>query len=70
MRTINPHFITDDKGQKVSVVLSIEEYNNILEELDELEDLRLYDDAKSSDEPSIPIDEAFEIVEAKRKGKK
>jgi hypothetical protein len=67
MRTIHPQYITDDKGKKLSVVLPIEEYHTMLEEL---EDIRLYDEAKASDEPSIPIDEAFKMIEANRKKKK
>lgn len=70
MKTIHPQYITDDTGKKISVVLPIEEYHTILEELEELVDIRLYDEVKSSDEPSIPIDEAFKMIEAKRKGKK
>jgi len=31
------------------------------EELDELEDIGLYDEAINANEPSIPIDEAFKI---------
>jgi hypothetical protein len=68
-RTIHPQYITDDKGKKISVVLPIEEYQTILDDLEDLEDIRLYDEAKASDEPSFPIDEAFKIVEAKRKNK-
>lgn len=30
-----------------------------MEELEELEDIQLYDEAKKSNEPSLPIDEAF-----------
>ncbi len=41
----------------------------MLEELEELEDIRLYDEAKKSNEVSIPIDDAFKIIEAKRKAK-
>jgi hypothetical protein len=68
-RTIHPNYITDDKGKKISVVIPIEEFHHIMEELEELEDIRLYDEAKASDETSIPIDEAFKIVEAKRNKK-
>lgn len=70
MRTIHPQYITDNTGKKLSVVLPIEEYNTILDELEELEDIRLYDEAKASDEPSVPIDEAFKLIEANRKKKK
>jgi hypothetical protein len=37
-----------------------------LEEFEELEDIRRYDEAKIDTEPSIPIDEAFELIESKR----
>ncbi len=69
MRTIHPQYITDNTGKKLSVVLPIEEYKIILDELEEIEDIRLYDEAKASDEPSIPIDDAFELIEANRKKK-
>ncbi len=36
-----PQYITDDKGKKLSVVLSIKEYKKMVEELEELEDIRL-----------------------------
>ena len=57
MNTIHPQYITDTDGNKVSVVIPLAEYEQILEELDELDDIRLYDDAKASKEPSISIDE-------------
>jgi len=37
--------------------------------LEDLEDIKLYDEAKKSNEPSISIDEAFQLIEAKRKVK-
>lgn len=57
-------YITDNKGNKLSVVLPMKDYKKILEELEELEDLRLYDEAMVEKEPSIPIDKAFKIIEA------
>jgi hypothetical protein len=67
MFSIHPHFIIDRSGKRISVVLTIEEYEAIMEELEELEDIRLFDEAKSSDEPGIPAEEAFKQIEAKRK---
>lgn len=37
------------------------------EELDELEDIRLYDEVKLLNEPSIPIEDAFKILDEKRR---
>ncbi len=66
MRT---QFVTDDHGKKLAVILPIKEYNKMLEELEELEDIKLFDEAKKSNEPSIPIDDAFKMIEAKRNAK-
>jgi hypothetical protein len=63
MLTVNPQYITDNAGRKISVVLPLNQFKNIMEELEDLEDLRLYDAAKMSNEPSIPIDEAFKMTE-------
>ncbi|MBK8846714.1 MAG: hypothetical protein IPO27_09315 [Bacteroidetes bacterium] len=69
MHTVHPHYITDNTGKKISVVLPMQEFKAIMEELEELADIKLYDEAKESNEPSIPIDDAFNIIEAKRKAK-
>ncbi len=49
MLTVEPRYITGSKGKKISVVLPIEDFNAIMEELEELEDLKLYDEAKKED---------------------
>lgn len=68
MLKVQPHYITDNAGKKISVILPVQDFNAIMEELEELEDIKLYDDANTCNEPSIPIDEAFKIIEANRKG--
>ena len=69
MINIHPQYITDSSGNKLSVVLAMQEFKSIIEELEELEDIRLFDSAKLDNEPSLPIDKAFEIIEANRKKK-
>ncbi len=64
-----PQYITDNKGKKLSVVLPLKEYKKIMEELEELEDIRLYDEAMADKQPSLPIDKAFKLIDAKRKKK-
>lgn len=66
MLTINQQFITDTKGVKLSVVLPIKDFEAIMEELEGLDDIKLYDDAVKCSEPSIPIDEAFKMIEQNR----
>lgn len=67
MLTVHPQYITDNAGKKLAVVLPLDEFETMMEDLEELEDIRLYDDAKANDnDPSIPIDEAFKMIEEAR----
>ncbi|MES2764433.1 MAG: hypothetical protein V4642_01085 [Bacteroidota bacterium] len=67
MVSLHPQYITDTAGNKVSVVLSMQEFQKIMDELEELDDIRLYDEAKNDNDTLIPLEEAFAIVDAKRK---
>jgi len=49
MLTVNPQYITDNKGKKISVVLPMKDFKAIMEELEELEEIKLYDEAKKED---------------------
>ncbi|MBX6765513.1 MAG: hypothetical protein IRY88_17875 [Rubrobacteraceae bacterium] len=41
-------YITDERGNRTAVVLSIEEYERLREAAEELEDIRLFDEAKEA----------------------
>jgi hypothetical protein len=49
MLTIHPQYITDSKGKKISVVLPMKDFKALMEELEELEDIKLYDESKKKD---------------------
>ncbi len=59
-------FIIDDKGEKSAAVVPMKIYLELLEKLEELEDIKLYDDAKSREEPSISLEE-YRKLRQKRK---
>ena len=48
---------------QVGVILSIEDYRRILEELEELEAIRAYDEAKAEDDEAIPFEQAIAEIE-------
>lgn len=64
---MKPQFVTDDSGKKLAVILPIKEYNKMLDELEELEDIKLYDAAKKGDQEFIDAERAFEEIEDSRK---
>jgi PHD/YefM family antitoxin component YafN of YafNO toxin-antitoxin module len=54
---VKPQYITDENGEKVSVVIPVNEYERIIEELEDIDDLRLFDEAKTDTEPPMAFDE-------------
>jgi hypothetical protein len=40
-------YVTDEDGKRVEVIMPVEEYERLVEELEELEDIKLYDEAKA-----------------------
>ena len=68
MVTIHPQYINDENGKRSLVVLPAKEFEAMLEELEDIEDIRLYDEAKKNDSGErIPMEEAFKLIEAERK---
>jgi len=59
-------YITDLKGERISVILPIRDYESMLEELEALEDVRLYDEIKASGQEYLSAQEVFNTIEAKR----
>ncbi len=51
--------VTNGDGEPVGVFLPIAEYNALLDELEELEDIKEYDRIKALNEPAIPLREAI-----------
>ncbi|MEO6721116.1 MAG: hypothetical protein ABIN67_12125 [Ferruginibacter sp.] len=66
MITVNPQYIKDTAGKKL-VILPAKEFNTIMEELEELEDIKRYDGAKKRKQHFVDAETAFKQIEAKRK---
>ncbi len=60
-------YLTNRHGEKVGVVLGIEDYRKLMADLEELESIRAYDAAKVSGDQAIPFDEATREIERSRK---
>lgn len=58
MIQINEEYLVDEHGRRKAVVVPLAAWQQILEALDELEDIRAYDEAKRRASDSIPFEEA------------
>lgn len=54
---MNTHFITDEQGNRISIVIPIKEYNQMIEDLEEFHDVKLYDEVKERQEDSLPLED-------------
>lgn len=67
------HYVVDENGKRVSVILPVEEYERMIEELEEFEDIlavQAYDrakaDLKDGEDELIPWDQAKKEIEEER----
>ncbi|MBA3610668.1 MAG: hypothetical protein H0W54_04535 [Rubrobacter sp.] len=70
---MDARYVVDKNGERVEVILTIEDFERLLEELEELDDIRAYDEAKLEIEregdEAIPLQQAMrEIKEGKVTG--
>ncbi len=69
MFTLHPQYIKDTAGKNL-VVLPQNEFESLLKELEELDDVRAYDEAKKKDTGErISMEDAFKMIEINRKKK-
>jgi len=63
---LQERYIVDENGKRIGVLLDIEDYHRLLEELEELEALRAYDAAKASGDEVLPLEQALTEIEKDR----
>ena len=66
MTRVKERFVVDERGKKTEVVLPIEDYEKILDELEQLESIRAFDAAKRTADEAIPAEQAFSEIETTR----
>ena len=65
MINLKERYVVDEKGNRVEVILTIEDYRKLLAELEELESIRAYDAAKASEDEVIPFEQAVAEIESR-----
>ncbi|HTV60135.1 MAG TPA: hypothetical protein VMJ93_14785 [Verrucomicrobiae bacterium] len=54
------------KNKKITLVLDIKEYEQLLDDLDELDSIRAFDEAKNSGGKAIPFEQAAKEIRQSR----
>lgn len=68
MLTVHPEYVVDEDKRTKAILLPIVEWERIVNELDELDDIRAYDKATASPEESIPFDQAVREIQEEYNG--
>jgi hypothetical protein len=66
MISLHPQFVIDENKQYRAVLLSMEEWEKVLNALEELDDCCAYDEAKTGSPDAVPFKQVARVY---RKGK-
>jgi len=64
MLAIHPEYVVDEKQHRKSVILPLSDWNRVVDELEELSDIKAYDKAKSGTQDSLPFADAVHEIQA------
>ena len=65
MVTLHPEYLVDEQQRRKAVLLPVEEWERVLEELEDLDDIRAFDSAKSGNQNAIPFERAVREIQDK-----
>lgn len=63
---LKERYVVDETGSRVAVLLDIEEYQKVLDALEELETITAYDEAKAESDDVISFKQAIAEIESQR----
>ena len=63
MVTMHPEYVLDEQQNRKAVVLPLAEWEQVVRELEELDDIRAYDAAKGQADEAVPFEDAVREIE-------
>jgi hypothetical protein len=66
MLALQEQYLVDREGKQIGALLGVEQFHQILEELEELDAIRAYDDAKGSGDEAVAFEQAVAEIEQTR----
>lgn len=59
-------FVIDEQGNRTAVLMDVQQYNELIEAMEELDNIHSFDEALASTEESVPLDHALSEIEKRR----
>ncbi|MGI6099973.1 MAG: hypothetical protein ACOYD3_09490 [Kiritimatiellia bacterium] len=63
MITLNPKYVVDKHQKRKAVLVTADEWEQIVSELEELDDIRAYDEALRHADDEIPFEQAVREIQ-------
>jgi PHD/YefM family antitoxin component YafN of YafNO toxin-antitoxin module len=63
MITVNPEYVVDKHQKRKAVLVTTDEWEQIVSELEELDDIRAYDAAQPHADNKIPFEQAVREIQ-------
>jgi hypothetical protein len=63
MVSLHLQYVVDENQQRRAVLLPLPEWERIVEELDELDDIRAYDEAKAGPQDTVSFEQAAREIQ-------
>lgn len=63
MQDIHPQYVVDENADRKAVMLSIDDWEKVVEALEELEDIRAYHEAKRGPQDTVTLEQAVSEIE-------
>jgi hypothetical protein len=63
MAPVHLQYVVDEKQCRQAVLVPLDEWERIVDELDELDDIRAYDKAKSTSQETVPFEQAVREIQ-------
>ena len=63
MVTLHPEYVVDEQQHRKAVLLSVAEWDQVVDELEELDDIRAFDEAKAGSQDAIPLEQAVREIQ-------
>jgi hypothetical protein len=65
MISLHPEYIVDEQKHRKAVLLPLAEWDRILEDLEDLDDIRAFDAAKAGSQETIPFEQAVREIQGR-----
>jgi PHD/YefM family antitoxin component YafN of YafNO toxin-antitoxin module len=63
MDALHPQYVVDENQTPKAVLLPVAEWEQVVEELEELDDIRAFDLAKAGSQEAIPFEQAVREIQ-------